>query len=195
MRIFVDMDGTLAEWRNIVLNLTVEEESNPQIVSRKLHEILTTKGYYLSLKPNKNMIDAVSILTESPEQYEVFILSCYLEDTDHSSPVTEKNEWLDFCLPMIDQVHRIFVPNGEDKTKYVPGGLRPSDILIDDYTKNLMDWQRAGGNGLKFLNGINATKGTWKGPKIYYYDSGNVIAGHISKISSEKTLEQEDMER
>ena len=35
--------------------------------------------------------------------------------------------------------------------------------MIDDHTKNLLDWKGAGGTGIKFLNGINHIKGVWQG--------------------------------
>ena len=41
--------------------------------------------------------------------------------------------------------------------------LNSNDYLIDDYTKNLIDWKQSGGTGIKFLNGINHTNKTWQG--------------------------------
>ena len=180
-RIFVDMDGTIAEWRKLNLELTTQEESDPNAVAKKLHQILTTNGYYRTLGVYEGLVSAIKRLIESDE-YDVYIASCHLEDTKDCSPITEKNEWLDEVLPEIGKSHRIFIPNGEDKTRYVPGGIGPMDFLLDDYTKNLNDWEAAGGTGIKVLNGINSTKGTWKGSRISNDVSGRPLAMEIMKI-------------
>ena len=175
------MDGTIAEWRKLNLELKTQEESDPNAVAKKLHQLLTTNGYYRTLGVYEGLVTAIKHLIESDE-YDVYIASCHLEDTKDCSPITEKNEWLDEVLPEIGKSHRIFIPNGEDKTKYVPGGLSPMDFLLDDYTKNLNDWENAGGTGIKVLNGINSTKGTWKGPRISNDISGCTLAMEIMKI-------------
>lgn len=43
--------------------------------------------------------------------------------------------------------------------------LTKSDILIDDYKKNLAAWRNAGGTAIKYINGINSV-GDWPGPYI-----------------------------
>ena len=55
----------------------------------------------------------------------------------------------------------MFVENGCRKSLSVPGGLRKTDILLDDYSRNLHDWAEAGAIGVKLLNDINNTHGTW----------------------------------
>ena len=191
IRIFIDMDGTIAEWRNINLDLSTEEESDPKKVAEKLYQILTTEGYYITLKTYQNVIDGIRELMKS-DQYEFFVASCYLDDTGDCSPLSEKNKWLDEELPEIGKSHRIFIPNGEDKTKYVPGGIRSTDVLLDDYTKNLKEWEAAGGIGIKVLNGLNATKGTWQGARIQNSLSGREFAENLKialkLINHEKEL-------
>lgn len=145
-RIFVDMDGTLAEFRTVD---TLE----------KLYE----KNYFLSLNPHYNVVDAVKLLNADP-QYEVFILSAVLTDSKYA--LDEKNAWLDKYLPEIDKEHRVFPPCGESKKDYIPGGIRESDCLLDDYTKNLLEWEPPA-HGVKFINGINHTHKTWKGSIVY----------------------------
>lgn len=142
MRIFIDMDGTLAEWKNI-----------------KSNNELYQKGYYESLKPNKYILNEVKKLIEKGK--DIYILSSYLNDSDYA--LKEKNCWLDKYLSELPQEKRIFVPYGKCKHKYIPTRIGLSDYLIDDYTKNLLDWQEAGGTSIKFLNGINHLKGKWQG--------------------------------
>lgn len=142
VRIFIDMDGTLAEWKNV-----------------KSNDELYQKGYYETLKPNKYILNETKKLIE--EGKDIFILSSFLSDSNYA--LSEKNKWLDKYLPELSSDKRIFVPYGEIKYKYIPNEITVNDYLIDDYTKNLLDWKTAGGTAIKFLNGINHIKGVWQG--------------------------------
>ncbi|MCD7903786.1 MAG: hypothetical protein LUF91_08585 [Oscillospiraceae bacterium] len=139
-RIFVDMDGTLAEWQ-----------------SAKKYEDLYDEGYFHNLPAMESVIEATKKLVND-ERFEVFILSASLPDSVHAIP--DKNIWLDRYLPEIDTDHRIFTDMSKPKTEFVPGGIRKSDVLLDDYSKNLHDWAYRG-ISIKVLNGINGTNGSW----------------------------------
>lgn len=141
-RFFIDMDGTLAEWRDI--------KSNSELYQ---------KGYYESLKPNNYLLEEVKKLIK--EGKDIYILSSFLSDSDYA--LKEKNIWLNKYLPELPVQKRIFVPYGNVKYKYLPSKITSFDYLIDDHTKNLLDWKEAGGTGIKFLNGINHIKGVWQG--------------------------------
>lgn len=148
MRIFVDMDGTLAKWNNVEFEQLYEE------------------GYYRNLEPNQKLVDEVNSLIRQGE--DVYILSCYLSDSEFA--LKEKKEWCKEHLPELSDNKYIFVPFGESKAKvFDKRGLSPitnHDYLIDDYTKNLLEWKEMGGIGVKYLNGINNTKGTWRGFRL-----------------------------
>lgn len=141
-RFFIDMDGTLAEWRDI--------KSNSELYQ---------KSYYESLKPNNYLLEEVKKLIK--EGKDIYILSSFLSDSDYA--LKEKNIWLNKYLPELPVQKRIFVPYGDVKYKYLPSKITSFDYLIDDHTKNLLDWKEAGGTGIKFLNGINHIKGVWQG--------------------------------
>lgn len=87
--------------------------------------------------------------------------------TESKYALKEKNDWLNKYLPSINQAHRIFIPckSGLDKKKYIPGGVKPTDYLLDDYTNNLVLWEPPA-KGVKLINGINDTRGTWKGHRV-----------------------------
>ena len=87
-RLFVDMDGVLAGYRPF--------ESMEQYLQ---------KGYYISLEPVKNVVDAVKLLTQRPD-LDVFVLSACPEGKDG---IQEKDEWLDIHLPEIKKENRIFM--------------------------------------------------------------------------------------
>ena len=54
-RIFVDMDGTLAEWKNIKVNLDTMEDSVPTArvafsIEEQVNKILYSPEYFFTLK-------------------------------------------------------------------------------------------------------------------------------------------------
>ena len=143
MRYFIDMDGTLAVY-------PIEIENWWEI-----------EGIFKILTPQEKVIKAIKRLVANGQ--EVYILSAYNIKTP--SAKDGKNYWLDQYLPEIDETHRIFTLFGQKKTDYVPGGVRPTDVLLDDYNENLEAWALAGGTGIKLLNGINSRK-TWDGVSV-----------------------------
>lgn len=165
-RLFMDMDGTLAEWRS---------EVGPE----ELYE----KGYFASLRPYGAILDAVKSIWAAAQNGEIdaelFILSAYLPDSSWAK--AEKQEWLNEYLysmvraaaqyrrPMFDASHTLLVPCGNSKLDYVPGGVRASDYLLDDYTLNLREWEQSGGTPIKVFNGCNGKRNVhWESSvKIY----------------------------
>lgn len=160
-KIYVDMDGTLAVFKPC----------------EKL-EILYEEGYFKNLEPQEVVVDAVRDLCKNPD-YEVYVLSAVLTDSKYA--LKEKNEWLDKYLPEIPKERRVFPPCGEDKKKYVD--LKEGDFLLDDYTKNLIDWEPPG-TAIKLLNGINHTNETWEGNSINGVTEKEIIVDKINAIAS-----------
>ena len=177
-RLFIDMDGTLCEWKKIELDLTQEEALDKDLVWSKVQEVLLSPGYFKNLAPQMNVVKAVRFLAKEG-LVDCHILSCVMEDTPVSTPQADKNAWLDRYLPEIDDAHRIFVPNGENKSNFVPNKTAPEDFLLDDYTKNLREWE---GTGIKLLNDVNNSNNTWKGSKVAYNAPFIEIAEKILRI-------------
>lgn len=142
-RIFFDMDGVLAEYRQV----PVEE--------------YLRKGYFAELAPRAEALQALADLAQDP-RYEVHTLSAVFAENPYAEG--EKREWLQRHLPeqALRNLTSLFCFCGESKADAVPGGVRPTDILIDDHNANLLDWQRQG-IAIKMLNGINDRHGSWKG--------------------------------
>lgn len=137
IKIYIDMDGCIAKWNT---EASIEETFEP--------------GYFANLEPEESLITAVKMLAE---EYDVTILSAVYQD-NHS--VSDKIKWLK--NNGLGYLQTIFVPYGESKQKYVDHTY--TSILIDDYSKNLEEWVMSKNCfGIKFLNGINSTKGQWTG--------------------------------
>lgn len=161
-RLFVDMDGTLAVFKPVDEMETLYEE-----------------GYFLNLTPQENVVEAVREIVANQPDIEVNILSAYLTDSKYA--LQEKNEWLDRYLPEIDRNHRIFVPCGTDKKEGIREGIRSNDFLLDDYTKNLNEWQPPA-RGIKLLNGINHTRGSWLYDRIRHDREPQTLASCIVSV-------------
>lgn len=170
-RLFVDMDGTLAEFKTV-----------------DTLETLYEKDYFINLKPNENVLGAIKQLI-ADNDFDVYILSAYLTDSRYA--LEEKNAWLDKYLPELPQEKRLFVPCGTDKSVAVPGLIRPDDYLLDDYTKNLSEWEPPA-KGIKLINGINHTNGTWQGDKIQFTHAQEELSSMISDVMKGWTHFYED---
>lgn len=168
-RLFIDMDGTLAVFKPV-----------DQL------ETLYEQGYFENLEPHENVLAAVkNIISEHPD-IEVHILSAYLTDSPYA--LQEKNAWLNRYLPEIDQEHRVFVACGSDKKEGIQGGIRSNDFLLDDYTVNLNDWQPPA-RGIKLLNAINHTRGSWEHDRIRYDRTPEELAqGIVDIMHNEKQI-------
>lgn len=169
-RLFVDLDGTLAEWR--------------QAASM---EDLLQEGYFSSLLPHKSLVGAVQELVSRGE--EVYVLSAYLTESKYAE--NEKRQWCNRWLPFLSAGHVLLVPTTTPKCKCVEsifGKIDKSDFLLDDYSKNLHEWVGAGGSGIKYVNDVNWTKGTWQGCWIPNYMLADDIAHYIQRVMDLTTL-------
>lgn len=172
-RLFVDMDGTLAVFQSVDTLETLYEE-----------------GYFANLKPQQSVVDAIREMHHRCPDIEIYIMSAVLSDSPYA--LNEKNAWLDKYLPEVDKKHRIFPPCGVDKKAYVPEGIRQSDYLLDDYTKNLVLWQPPA-KGIKLLNGINHTKGTWKYDMVSSARTEISLANMITSIMRDGQICRDDI--
>lgn len=169
-RLFVDMDGTLAVF-------------TPALKLETLYE----QGYFYSLAPINSVLEAVKIVLHDSPEIEVNILSAVL--TDSKFALDEKNAWLDKYLPEIPKERRIFPPCGTDKKQYIADWISEDDFLLDDYTVNLAAWEPPA-RGIKLLNGINNTKGTWQGDMVSFEETPAEIAQSITDIMYENEEEE-----
>lgn len=193
-KLFVDMDGVLAEWKPLTIPIQLPKEK----IQKILNDTLYSNGYYRNLHPYKNVVDAIKELIKE-NKIDVYILSCYLpvhEDYPDSNPLLDKNKWLNQQFgDLIPNNHRIFVLDGEPKVENIPFSLTTNDYLLDDYTKNLNTWieHSSGAKGIKLLNPYNDTGKTWNGPRITCTDSANKIKERIYQIVFQKEHDLQKM--
>ena len=147
MRLYIDMDGTMTEYRP---EATIED--------------YMTDGFYASLAPSELAGFFNELATH--DDLEVYVLSIYILPP----ALEEKNAWLDYWCPNIDDAHRLILPAGTDKAlaiEQITGrDLCRDDVLIDDHTPNLISWSNSGGRAIKWLNGINGYGNRYSGERI-----------------------------
>lgn len=127
--IWYDMDNTLA------LFSTKGKESE---ALEKMHE----QGYFENLEVLDGAKSVLWVLNQNG--FDVRILSALID-----SPFVEqeKYNWLKKHFPFIPDEKIKFVPVGTNKAKAI--GDVTNQILVDDYKKNLIEWEKAGGIGVK----------------------------------------------
>lgn len=161
-RLFVDMDGTLAEFKVVD---TLERLYEPH--------------YFERLKPNESVVEAVNDINHNHPEIEVYILSAVLTDSKYA--LYEKKNWIKEYLPEIPEDRCIFPPCGSDKKDFIPDGIRSDDFLLDDYSLNLNAWEPPA-RGIKLLNGINGNNGTWDKDSVSYLNSSEMLSEKICSI-------------
>lgn len=147
IKIFIDMDGTIAKFnvRNAINRFATEQKF--------FSKLLAYKG--------------IETIDKLAKQGNIYIISASPnERTD-----TDKREWLNKYLPSLKSENIIFCRIGENKAKIIKEkinvDINNETFLLDDYTKNLIEWENAGGVGIKRLTSVadNST-GKWRGKTL-----------------------------
>ncbi len=164
--LYVDMDGTLCRFYERAM--CVEKCREP--------------GFFRSLSPYENLVKALQILSNSvldvKENFRVCILSAVYDD----SAGADKEYWIRKYIS--DDIPVFF--SGLDVKKSVFAGnlygtnrLSKDDYLLDDYSKNLIEWSEAGGTAVKFgneLNGRGWNGHNFRGHTVYYDQAPEELA-------------------
>lgn len=118
MKIFLDLDGTLARFN----------------VRNALERFATEKGFFANLKAYKNIED----INEMAKCGNVYIISA----SPNEQADIDKIAWVSHYLPNINLLTNVFICRcGENKADYLKAkGIDiKNTCLLDDYTKNLVE--------------------------------------------------------
>ena len=167
--IYFDQDGTLSVWRWVDLS------------------VVRKKGYFLSVEPRENVILASYYLLKEG----VFGGTYSAAWMDKPFYVEEKVSWLNKHAEHIERGMQYYVPCGEDKgkefQKAVGRALQLNDILLDDNSNVLRQWEAMGGTGVKIYTKENGHHGSWKGYHVQEDMDAREIYDYLCKLYYEKT--------
>lgn len=145
-KIFLDLDGTLAKFN----------------VRNALQRFETEKGFFAKLGAYKG----IEKINEMAKNGNVYIISA----SPNIQADIDKMTWIENYLPNIPKNHIVLCRCGECKAlvlRRLGLVIDKNCYLLDDYTKNLTEWESVGGVGIKRLTKCadNST-GKWKGLAI-----------------------------
>ena len=146
-KIFLDLDGTLARFN----------------VSNALERFDKEEGFFAKLKAYKG----IEVVNELAKTNKLFIISA----SPNEQADKDKMIWLEKYLPNINVENITICRIGENKAQIIMNKynitINEQCYLLDDYTKNLNEWENFGGKGIKRLTFVsdNSTK-KWKGLEL-----------------------------
>ena len=146
-RIFLDLDGTLARF----------------IVRNALERFDKEEGFFANLLAYKG----IEVVNELAKTNQLFIISA----SPNEQADKDKMIWLEKYLPNIRIDNVTLCRLGQNKALIIQEKynitIDKECLLLDDYTKNLNEWESFGGKGIKRLTTIsdNSTK-QWKGQTL-----------------------------
>ena len=147
VRIFLDLDGTLARFN----------------VRNALERFDKEVGFFANLLAYKG-IEKVNELALTNQ---LFIISA----SPNEQADKDKLQWLQKYLPNIQEDNVTLCRLGQNKAQIIQDKynivINEECYLLDDYTKNLNEWESFGGKGIKRITTVsdNSTK-KWKGLEL-----------------------------
>lgn len=156
-KIYLDMDQVLVDFNKgleefNIINDTMfihkprNEWSKREIaLDRAVVDCMNTPGFFRNL-PMMEGADRLWVQAGRP-----IVLTAWPKTTDDRDRIRrEKREWLTEYFGELPEDRFIYCSR-EDKAKYAPG-----NILVDDMVANIEAWNKAGGDGILFINSEQA---------------------------------------
>ena len=146
-KLFLDLDGTLARFN----------------VRNSLKRFDKEEGFFKRLKAYVG----IEIINELAKCGNVYIISA----SPNIQADIDKMEWLMQYLPNVPIGNITMCRLGANKAKVIQEKysivIDDNCLLLDDYTKNLNEWESFGGKGIKRLTTCSDnSRGLWKGATL-----------------------------
>lgn len=143
-KLFLDLDGTLAKFN----------------VRNALERFDKEIGFFAKL----NAYVGIEVINELAKQGNLFIISA----SPNTQADNDKMLWIKKYLPNLPINNITICRIGENKAKVIEEKylitIDKNCLLLDDYTKNLNEWESLGGTGLKRLTTVaDNSRKLWKG--------------------------------
>ena len=159
--LFIDMDGVLAVH-------TKSDYSEPTFLYLK-------DGYFATREIDRRAAEILSnIAIDDTYGQHIYLLSTVNNNIQTAARFyKDKMKWVEKYQPELTGIveptdfltSRLHITSNSkaEKAEWLLGRkLTISDILIDDYNKNLEDWRSHGGTAIKYINNSNDPK-SWSG--------------------------------
>ena len=160
LKIFVDMDGVLADFVTGVespefLNGPLTHDAEYDL--RKLE--LSNKGLFAKLPKMPGMDELINHIKDSGEYWEILTAT---GNVNRAVVAKDKNKWIrEHVDPGVLITCTI---KGKDKAVFA----KPNHVLIDDRLDNIQAWIKAGGIGIHHRNAQQTIQNLTK----YFYKKG-----------------------
>lgn len=155
------MDGVVAQYERNAYAGNYAEDAEHHEKPRFLRE----PDYFRTCTPDMTIIKAFSMLNE--HNVNIIVLSNIMDSPIMNGHIDGKRTWLCQYMPFIDDFHPIQKPKAEYVSETIlKRSLKPTDILISDFNNDLVPWDRSGGTGVKYINGLNSPE-SYTGKKIF----------------------------
>ncbi len=144
IKLFLDLDGTLARFN----------------VKNALERFDKEVGFFANLLAYKN----IEIINELAQTNQIYIISA----SPNEQADKDKMIWLEKYLPNINVENITLCRLGQNKAQIIQDKynitINEQCYLLDDYTKNLNEWEGFGGKGVKRLTSVSDnSRKLWKG--------------------------------
>lgn len=144
IKVFLDLDGTLARFN----------------VKNALERFDKEEGFFARLKAYKN----IEIINELAKTNQLYIISA----SPNEQADKDKMIWLEKYLPNIKEENITLCRLGTNKAQIIQDKyniiIDKECYLLDDYTKNLNEWEQYNGSGIKRLTTVSDnSRKLWKG--------------------------------
>ena len=143
-KIFLDLDGTCAKFN----------------VKNALKRFDNEVGFFANL----GAYVGIDFINELAKRGNVYIISA----SPNQQADSDKMIWIDKYLNNIPVENITLCRVGENKAEIIQNKynmeINEDCFLLDDYTKNLTEWENYGGTGIKRLTSCaDNSRGLWKG--------------------------------
>lgn len=146
-KIFLDLDGTLARFN----------------VRNALKRFDNEVGFFANLLAYKG----IEVVNELATTNQIYIISA----SPNEQADKDKQLWLNKYLPNVRQENITLCRLGQNKAEIIQNKynitINEQCYLLDDYTKNLNEWESFGGIGIKRLTQVSDnSRKLWKGLEL-----------------------------
>lgn len=146
-KIFLDLDGTLARFN----------------VPNALERYDKEEGFFAKLLAYKG----IEVINELAKTDQLFVISA----SPNEQADKDKIIWLKKYLPNLNNNNITFCRLGQNKAQIIQKKynliIDNKCYLLDDYTKNLNEWESYGGTGIKRITSVaDNSRKLWKGLEL-----------------------------